>query len=150
MLEERFELEFEAGLTQDRIFVSLGGALEENALIIGGLPDGFEFVKAQEAGESKGIAAVMLVRILADETVAAGIADDELLDVRFKELGDPAGEVGFFEHEAFDGGGDGLELFEELLGIGWETPVVDFVAVIVEVGQHAISGVGIEAQPCYR
>jgi hypothetical protein len=43
-----------------------------------------------------------------------------------------------------------LDMFEELLGIGRETPVLDFVAVIVEVAQHAISGVGIQAEPCYR
>ena len=91
----------------------------------------------------------MLVGVLADEAVATGITDDELLDVGLKQLSDPAGEVGFFEHEVFDGGRDGLEMFEELLGMGWETPVVDFVAVIVELAQHAISGVGIQAQPGY-
>ena len=150
MLEERFELEFKAGLAQDGVFVGLCGALEENALIIGGLPDRFEFVKAQKAGEGKGIAAVMLVGILADQAVAAGIAHDELLDVRVEELGDPAGEVGFFEHEVFDGDGDGLDVFEELPGIGRKTPVVDFVALVVELSQDAISGVGIQAEPCYR
>src|SRR5208283_4996553 len=149
MLEEGFELEFKAGLAQDRVFVDLGGALEENALIIGGLPDGLVFAQAQEAGQRKGIPAVMLVGVLADEAVATGITDDELLDVGLKQLSDPAGEVGFFEHEVFDGGRDGLEMFEELLGMGWETPVVDFVAVIVELAQHAISGVGIQAQPGY-
>ena len=41
--------------------------------------------------------------------VAAGVADDELLDMGFEELADPAGEVGLFEHEAFVGGGDGLD-----------------------------------------
>jgi hypothetical protein len=149
MLEERFDLELEAGLAQDRVFVGLGGALEEHAMIIGGLPDGPVFVEAQEAGERKGIAAVMLVGIVADEAVAASITNDELLDVRFKELGDPTGEIGFFEHEPFDGGGDGLDMFEELLGVGREAPVIDFGAVIVELGQYAISGVGIQAEPGY-
>ena len=150
MLEERFELELEAGLAQDRIFVGLGGALEENALVVCGLPDGSVFVEAQEAGEGKGIPAVMLVCILADKTVAAGIANDDLLDHGFKDLADPTGEIGFFEHEAFDRGRDGLDMFEELLGISRETPVIDFVAMIVELSQHAISGVGIQAEPCYR
>jgi hypothetical protein len=150
MLEEGFELEFKAGLAEHRIFVSLGGALEEDALIVGGLPDGFEFIEAQEASQREGIAAVVLVGILADETVAAGITNDELLDVRLKELGDPTGEVGFFEHEVFNVGRDGLDMFEELLRIGRETPVIDFIALIVELGQHTISGVGIQAEPGYR
>jgi hypothetical protein len=128
----------------------LSGAFEKDALIIGGLPDGPVFVEAQEAGEREGVAAVVLMGILADETVAAGITDDELLDMRPEELTDPAGEVGFFEHETFDGGGDGLEMFEELPGLRRETPVIDFIALVVELGQHAISGVGIQAQPCYR
>jgi hypothetical protein len=59
MLEEGFELELEAGLTPDRVFVGLAGALEENALIVGGLPDGPVFVEAQEAGQRKGIPAVI-------------------------------------------------------------------------------------------
>jgi hypothetical protein len=92
----------------------------------------------------------MLVGIVADEAVAAGIANDELLDVRLKELGDPAGKIGFFEHETFDGGRDGLDISEELLGISRETPVIDFVALIVEVSQHAVFGVGIQSEPCYR
>ena len=150
MLEEGFDLEFKAGLAQDRVFVGLSGALEENALIVGGLPDRFVFVEAQEAGQRKGIAPVVFVGIVADEAVATGITDDELLDLGLKQLSDPAGEVGFFEHEVLDGGGDGLDVFEELLGIGGETPVIDFMALIVEVGQHAISGVGIQAEPCYR
>ena len=149
MLEEGFKLELEAGLPQDRVFVGLCGALEENALIVGGLPDGFVFVEAQEAGEGKGIPAVMLVGVLADEAVAAGIANDELLDMRLEQLSDPTGEIGLFEHETFDGGGDGLEMFEELLGISRKAPVIDFIALIVELGQHAISGVGIQSEPCY-
>jgi hypothetical protein len=43
-----------------------------------------------------------------------------------------------------------LDMFEELLGISRETPVIDFIALIVELGQHTISGVGIQAEPCYR
>jgi len=150
MLEEGFELELEAGLAQDRVFVGLGGALEEDALVVGGLPDGPVFVEAQEAGQREGIPAVVLMGILADEAIAAGIANDELLDVRLKELGDPAGKIGFFEHETFDGGRDGLDISEELLGISRETPVIDFVALIVEVSQHAVFGVGIQSEPCYR
>ena len=150
MLEEGFELELEAGLTQDRVFVGLGGPLEEDALIIGGLPDGFEFVEPQEAGERKGIPAVMLVGIVADKTVAAGIANDDLLDDRLEEPAEPASEVGFFEHETFNGGRNGLDMFEELLGISRETPVIDFVALIVELSQNAVFGVGIQAEPCYR
>ena len=112
MLEEGFELELEAGLALDGIFISLGDAFEEDALILGGLPDGFEFVEAQEAGQREGIALVMFVVILADEAVAAGITDDDLLDMRFKQLADPAGEVGFFEHQALVGGGNVLDMFD--------------------------------------
>jgi hypothetical protein len=65
-------------------------------------------------------------------------------------LGDAAGKIGFFEHEAFDRGRDGLDIAEELLGISRETPVIDFVALIVELSQHAVFGVGIQAEPCYR
>ena len=149
MLEEGFDLELKAGLAQDGVFVGLGGAFKEDALIIGGLPDGPVFVEAQEAGQRKGITAVVLVGILADEAIAAGIANDELLDMRLEELTNPAGEVGFFEHETFDGGRDGLDMFEELLGMSREAPVIDFMALIVELGQNAISGVGIQAEPCY-
>ena len=150
MLEEGFDLEFEAGLTQDRIFVGLCGALEEDALIVGGLPDGPVFVEAQEAGEREGIPAVVLVGILADEAIAAGIANDDLLDHRLEELGDPTGEIGLFEHETFDGGRDGLDMFEEWLGMSREAPAIDFGALVVELGQNAISGVGIQSEPCYR
>jgi hypothetical protein len=150
MLEEGFELELETSLAQDRVFVGLGGALEENALIVGGLPDGPVFAQAQEAGQRKGVAAVMLVGIVADETVAAGITNDDLLDVGLKQLSDPTGEIGFFEHEPFDGGRDGLDLFEELPGIGRETPVIDFITLVVELSQNAVFAVGIQAQPGYR
>ena len=116
----------------------------------GGLPDGFEFVEAQEAGQGEGIAAVMLVGIVADEAVATGITDDDLLDVGFEQLADPPGEIGFFEHEAFVGGGNGLNMFDEELGLGGELPPLEFGAVIVELTQNAIFGVGIQTEPCYR
>jgi len=61
VLEEGFELEFEAGLALNGIFIRLGDAFEEDALILGGLPDGLEFVEAQEAGQGEGIAFVMFV-----------------------------------------------------------------------------------------
>ena len=150
MLEEGFELELEAGLAQDGVFVAFGEAFEEDALWVGGLPDRLEFVKAQEAGQSEGIAAIMFVVIVADEAVAAGVADDELLDMGFEELADPAGEVGLFEHEAFVGGGDGLDMLDQELGLGGELPPLEFSALIVEVAQDAVFGVGIQAEPCYR
>ena len=150
MLEEGFELELEAGLAEHGIFVGLGGALEEDALIVGGLPDGLEFVETQEPGQGEGIAAVVFVGIVADEPIAAGVANDQLLELRLEELADPAGEIGFFEHEAFVGGGDGLDMFEQLPGIGGEAPPFEFRAVIVEMSQDAISGVGIQSEPCYR
>ena len=50
MLEEGFDLEFEASLTPDGIIVSLGGAFEEDTRVVGGLPDGFVFIEAQESG----------------------------------------------------------------------------------------------------
>ena len=78
MLEEGFELQLEPGLALDGVLVAFGDAFEQDGLFVGGLPDGFEFVEAQEAGQGEGIAFVMLVMILADEPVAAGIADDEL------------------------------------------------------------------------
>jgi hypothetical protein len=149
MLEEGFDLELEPGLAQNGIFIGLGGTLEENALIVGGLPDRFEFFEAQEASERKGIPAVVLVGIVADEAVAAGIANHDLLDHGLEELADPTGKVGFFEHEAFVGGGDGLDMLEELLGIGGEAPPFAFRAVIVEMSQDAIFGVGIQSQPGY-
>ena len=150
MLEEGFELELEAGLAQDGVFITFGDALEEDAMIIGGLPDGFEFVEAQEAGQREGIAAVVLVGVVADEPVAAGIADDELLDMRLEELGDPAGEVGLFEHEALVGGGNVLDMLDQEHGLGGEAPPFEFGALIVEVTEDAIFGVGIQTEPCYR
>ena len=92
----------------------------------------------------------MFVVILADEPVAARITDDELLDMRLEELAEPAGEVGFFEHEPLVGGGDGLDMFEEELGLGGELPPFNFGAVIIELTEHAIFGVGIQTEPCYR
>ena len=150
VLEEGFDLELEAGLAQDGLFVGLGGAFEEDALVVGGLPDGFEFIEAQEAGQGEGVAPVVFMGILADEAIAAGIANDQLLDVGFEQLADPAGQIGFLEHEAFVGGGDGLDVVEELLGIGGETPPAALGALIVQLGQNAISGVGIQPEPCYR
>ena len=151
MLEEGFELELESGLPLNGVFISLGDAFEEDALILGGLPDGFEFVETQEAGEGEGIAFVMFVVILADEAVAAGITDDDLLDMGFEELAEPAGEVGFFEHESFVGGGDGLDLLDEFLRLlGGERPGLDFLPLIIELSQEEIFGVGIQTEPCYR
>jgi len=150
VLEEGFELELEAGLALDGVFVSLGAAFEEDALILDGLPDGFEFVEAQEAGQGEGIAAVVLVVILADEMVASGVTDDELLDVGFEELAEPAGEIGLFEHEPFVGGGDGVNLSDELLRLGGKLPPVEFATLIVQVREHAVFGMGIESKPCYR
>jgi len=150
VLAEGFELKLEAGLALDGIFIGLGAAFEEDALIVDRLPDGFEFVEAQEAGQGEGVTAVMLVVIVTDELVAAGITDDELLDVRLEELADPAGEIGLFEHEPFVGGGDGLNLRNEFLGLGGKTPPLDFGAVIVELAEDAIFGVGIQPEPCYR
>ena len=68
----------------------MGAAFEEDALGVGGLPDGFEFVEAQQAGQGEGVALIVLVMIVADEAVAAGITDDELLDVGQEELAEPA------------------------------------------------------------
>lgn len=150
MLKQGFELELEAGLALDGVFVGLSGAFEEDALLVGGLPDGFEFVEAQEAGEREGVAAIVLVGIVTDEAVAAGVTDDELLDMGFEELAEPAGEIGLLEHESLVGGGDGLQVLEELLGLGGETPPLDFGAVIVELTEDAVFGVGIEPEPCYR
>src|ERR1019366_6920635 len=150
MLEERFELELEAGLALDGVLVAFGDAFEEDALLLDGLPDGFECVEAQETGQGEGIALVMLVRVFTDEAVAAGITDDELLDMRLEELAEPAGEVGFFEHEPLVGGGDGLDIFDEELGLGGELPPFNFGAVIIELTEHAIFGVGIQTEPCYR
>ena len=143
-------MELETGLAQDGVLVGFGDAFEEDALWVGGLPDGFEFVEAQEAGQGEGVAAVVLVVIVADEAVAAGVTDDELLDVGFEELADPAGEIGFFKHEPLVGGGDGLNMLDEFLGVGGELPPFDLSAVIVEVAEHAVFGVGIQAEPCYR
>ncbi len=130
MLEEGFDLELEAGLAADGVVVSLGGAFEEDAPFIGGLPDRFVFTQAQESGQGEGITAVMFVGVGTDEAVAAGIADDQLLDVGAEELADPAGQVGFFEHEAFVGGRDGLEVLEQGLGLSGETPPFEFGALI--------------------
>ena len=151
MLEEGFELELEAGLAQDGVFVAFGEAFEGGrAVWVGGLPDRLEFVKAQEAGQSEGIAAIMFVVIVADEAVAAGVADDELLDMGLEEQANPAGKIGFFEHEPFVGGGDGLDMLDQELGLGGELPPLEFSALIVEVAQDAVFGVGIQAEPCYR
>ena len=59
----------------DGVFVAFGEAFEEDALWVSRLPDGFELVESQEAGQGEGIAAVMLVVIVADGAVAAGVAD---------------------------------------------------------------------------
>ena len=150
MLEERFELELEAGLALDGVLVAFGDAFEEDALLLDGLPDGFEFVEAQETGQGEGIALVMLVRVFTDEAVAAGITDDELLDLRLEELAEPAGEVGFFEHQTLVGGGNGLEMLDEFLGLGGEAPGLNLLPVIIELAEDAIFGVGIQTEPCYR
>jgi hypothetical protein len=150
MLEEGFDLEFEAGLAPDGIIVSLGRAFEENAGVIGGLPDGFVFIEAQESGQGKGVAAVVLVGMRTDEPIVPGITDDDLLDMGSQELGDPAGEIGFFEHEPLVGGGNGLNVLDEGVGLGAEAPPLAFDALIIEMGEETILGVGIEAQPCYR
>src|ERR1022692_3340914 len=92
----------------------------------------------------------MFVVILADEAVAARITDDELLDMWLEELADPAGEVGFFKHEVLLGGGDGPDMLHQLFRLGGEAPPLDFGAVIIELTEHAIFGVGIQTEPCYR
>src|ERR1022692_1327770 len=92
----------------------------------------------------------MFVVILADEAVAARIAEDELLDMRLEELGDPAGEVGLFEHEALVGGGNVLDMLHQEGRLGGEAPPFEFGALIVEVPEDALFGVGIQTEPCYR
>ena len=114
------------------------------------MPDGLVFIEAQQAGEREGIAAVMFVVIMTDEPVAAGIADDELLDVGLEELADPAGEIGFFEPEPFVGGGNGLDMLDEFLGLGGEAPPFNFLTLIIELAKDAVFGVGIQTEPCYR
>src|ERR1039457_4524380 len=91
----------------------------------------------------------MFVVILADDAVAARIAEDELLDMRLEELGDPAGEVGLFEHEALVGGGNVLDMLDQEGRLGGEAPPFEFGALIVEVPEDAIFGVGIQTEPCY-
>lgn len=92
----------------------------------------------------------MFVGMRTDETIAAGVTDDDLLEVGPKEPDDPAGQVGFFEHEAFVGSGDGLDMFHQGIGLGTKAPPFEFTALIVEVSQDTILGVGIQAKPCYR
>jgi hypothetical protein len=150
VLEEGFELELEAGLALHSIFISLGAAFEEHALRLGGLPDGFEFIEPQQPGQGESVAAIMLVMIMADEAVAAGVTNDELLDVGFEELAEPAGEIGLLEHEPLVSGGDGLKMRDELLGLGGKLPPLEFAALIIEVAEHAVFGVGIQPEPCYR
>jgi hypothetical protein len=150
MLVKGFDLELEAGLAADGVIVGLGGAFEEDAQIAGGLPDRLVFIEPEQAGQGKGVAAVMLVGVGTDEAIAPGIADDDLLEVRAEELSDPAGQVGFFEDESFVGGGDGLDMLDEGVGLGTKAPPFEFVALIVEVSEDTILGVGIQAQPCYR
>ena len=91
----------------------------------------------------------MLVGMGTDQAVVAGVADDDLVDVGPQELGDPAGEVGFFEHEAFVGSGDGFDMLNQSLGLGAEAPPPAFEALVIEMSQDTILGVGIQAQPCY-
>jgi hypothetical protein len=62
--------------------------------------------------------------------------------MRLEELAEPAGEVGLFEHEAFVGGGNGLDVLDQLLGLGGETPPLDFVTLIIELTEDTIFGVG--------
>ena len=91
MLEDRFDLELEAGLAADGVVIGLGGTFEEDAEFAGGLPDRFVFVEPEEAGQGKGIPPVMFIGMGADETIVAGIADDQLVDMRTEQLNDPAG-----------------------------------------------------------
>ena len=139
MLEEGFDLKLEAGLAENGVFVSLCGAFEEDALIVGGLPDGLELVEAQEPGQGEGITSVVFIGIVADEAIAPGVANDQLLDVGLKGAADPSGEIGFFEHEALVGARNGLDMLEQLLWMGGEAPPFEFGALIVELSQDAIS-----------
>ena len=92
----------------------------------------------------------MFVGMRADEAVVPGIADDQLLDMRPQELGDPTGEIGFFKHEPFVHGGNRLNVLDESIGLGAKAPPLAFNAMVIEMGEQTILGVGIEAQPCYR
>jgi hypothetical protein len=67
-----------------------------------------------------------------------------------EEQANPAGKIGFFEHEPLVGGGDGLDMLDQELGLGGELPPLGFDATIVELTGDAVFGVGIQAEPCYR
>jgi hypothetical protein len=149
MLEGGFDLLLELRLAQDRFLVALGRALEQRALVCGHLPDGLEFVQAQEPGQAEGIARIFFVVVRADEFVVARVAHDQLLDVRTQELPEPAGEIGFFERQALVGCDDGLHLGEEFFGLGGDAPELALRAVVIELGEHAILRVSIQPQPCY-
>ena len=150
VLEEGFDLEFEPGLAANGLIISLGGAFEQQPGGVGGLPDRFEFIEPEQSGQGKGIAAVLLVGLGADEAIVPGITDDDLLDVGTEELGDPAGEIGFFEHEAFVTGRNGLDVLNQSVWLGAKAPPLAFAALVIEMSEETILRVGIEAQPCYR
>src|ERR1017187_2781458 len=48
------------------------------------------------------------------------------------------------------GGGNGLEMLDEFLGLGGEAPGLNLLPVIIELAEDAIFGVGIQTEPCYR
>lgn len=149
MLEAGFDLQLEPGLAQDGIFVSLGGGFEKGALIIPGLPDGFYFIEAIEPGQVEGIALVVFVGVRTDEPIVPGVTDGQLLDVRPQQLADPAGEIGFFQDQAFVGGADQADVFDELIGASGKPPPLALTTGVIEVAEHTILRVGIQAQPCY-
>jgi hypothetical protein len=92
----------------------------------------------------------MFVGMGADEAIVPGITDDDLLDVGAEKLGDPAGEVGFFKHEAFVTGGNGFDVLNQSVWLSAEAPPLALDALVVEMSEETILRVGIEAQPCYR
>ncbi len=81
-----------------------------------------------------------------DLLLALGLAKDvalvELLDLRTGELPKPAGEVRFFEREAFVAGRNGADLGGDGLEPGGQSPALAWRTVAVLLGEHAMVGRG--------
>ena len=127
----------------------LGGALEDRALIAGGLPDFFERAQPVQMRQAVAVFLVALVVVPADAMVFARVAHEGVGDVGLGGLGEPAAQPAFFQRQMFGRGGNEVEMFDELGFGGGETPVGAAAALVIHPSQQTEFGVGIQAQPGY-
>ena len=135
-----------AGMVLDAAVIEAGPLFQFDAAVIVAVVDGPEETTTQESGELGGVNFVVGVAVGGDQVIAAGIADDELIDVVLEMAVEPAGQGGFLDGEVLfaleaiedgadggNGGGQAVTGFDTAVGLNG-----NFGVVAMQVGSDII------------